>query len=296
MKRKLLFILVILIGFAIFLTVRFLLPFLRTSEGEITIESSPSAEVILDGSAVGKTPYSGTLSSGEHTVKLIPQKDDKNASLWEGKVEVYKNSLTYVSRELGSSELTSSGIIVAIRKMKERAKGDTGQITVETEPSGAIVYLDNDDRGIAPTTITEVATGDHELSVFLPGFFRKTQKVNVEKGHDVVVKIKLALDQSQSTLEEELEVARLEATKEAELEGESSEKADEAGNTTLTILDTPTGFLNVRSKPSLDGEILTTVNPEEEFEYVEQDGDWYLISFDEGEEGWVFGDYVEVNE
>ncbi|MCA9372399.1 PEGA domain-containing protein [Candidatus Woesebacteria bacterium] len=296
MKRKLLFILVILFVFALFLAYTFLVPYVRNSTGKIKIESSPTTEVVIDGAAVGKSPYNGELSVGDHTVKLIPEGGDSKAVIWEGTVSINKNALTYMTRELGSSELTSSGIILTIAKMDKRPNGEVGEVAVESEPTGAIIYIDNDDRGVAPTVVEEVPAGDHELSLFLPGFFRKTQKINIEKGYRVSVKAKLAFDQSHSTLEEELDSARKEATKEAETKtDENTDTNTDTSKKTLTILDTPTGFLNVRVEPSLDGEQVTQIKPGEIYEFTEQDGDWYKITLADGTEGWVFGDYIEEN-
>ena len=65
--------------------------------------------------------------------------------------------------------------------MEKSPRGNTGEIEVETEPTGAIVYLDNDDKGVAPLILTDVPSGTHELSVFLPGFSRRTQKINIDR-------------------------------------------------------------------------------------------------------------------
>jgi hypothetical protein len=64
----------------------------------------------------------------------------------------------------------------------------------------------------------------------------------------------------------------------------------------LKILDTLTGWLNVRSKPSLAGEILTKVDSGEKFEYVDEKDGWYLIRLENDEQGWISKKYAtELN-
>jgi len=61
----------------------------------------------------------------------------------------------------------------------------------------------------------------------------------------------------------------------------------------LKILNTPTGWLNVRSEPSLAGEILTKVQVGEKFEYFENKNGWYLIKYGENNQGWIIGKYAD---
>jgi type II secretory pathway component PulF len=73
---------------------------------------------------------------------------------------------------------------------------------------------------------------------------------------------------------------------------------------TLRILPTGTGYLNARDKPSLQGEVVARVTPEEIIEYTNTENGWYEIMincklsnvkcFRDSETGWVFGKYVEI--
>lgn len=60
------------------------------------------------------------------------------------------------------------------------------------------------------------------------------------------------------------------------------------------ILETGVGWLRVRSEPSLDGEEVTTVNVGEEFPVLEEVTGWVKITVDAETEGWVSADYVEI--
>lgn len=296
MKKKLLIVIALVVLFVLFIFVRFFILDRQNANGKIKILSSPAATVFIDNVAVGKTPYEANNQKvGEYEIKLIPDEKDKNTVTWQGKIPVYKNTLTYISRELGTSELTSAGEILTVVEMKEKPNGSTGEILIETEPAGAIVYLDNDEKGVAPIVLQDVPEGDHELAVYLPGFFRRAQKIRVEKGYQVKAQFKLALDQTHKSLQDALDAERKEASAEAKVKEEAKKDAAEEEETTgslIEILDTEVGYLNVRSEPSVNGEQVTQVNPGEQYEYTEQRNGWYNIILDDGTEGWVSGDYV----
>ena len=296
MKRKLIVLGILLLLFAVFVLVRFFVFDNPGKTGRLKVLSSPTAGIFIDNAAMGKTPFETRLKPGEYTIKLIPEGEDTQIVSWSGKISVIENALTYVSREMGTTELTSSGEVLMITKMKNSPKGETGQIAIETDPTGAIVFLDNDEKGVTPLILDEAAPGDHELAVYLPGFFRQSQKINVEVGHIVNASFKLGLDKTHKTLEDGLEEKKKNASTSAAVNDETATDTSRSGKKILKILDTPTGFLNVREDPSTSGKKITEVNPNEEYEYTDESGGWYLIKLKDGVEGWVFGEYVEVNE
>ena len=302
MKRKLLLVIILVVGFLGFILIRFFIQDQQNAAGRLKIDSSPAAHVFVNDVAVGKTPYEdANLKVGQYKVKLIPEGKETKTVSWEGTVAIYKSTLSYISRELGTSELTSAGEILTVVKMQEKPNGATGAVKIETDPPGAIVYFDNDEKGVSPLELKGIPSGDHELSVFLPGFFRRITKIKVEKGYELQAKFKLALDQSHKTLSEELEKQKQKkATEEAKIttapEDEASEEASISESTKIEILDNDLGYLNVRSEPSVYGDIVTKVNPGETYEYSKEENGWYYITLDDGSVGWVSGDYVQVVE
>lgn len=303
MKNKLILVIVLVIGFLAFILIRFFIQDQQNAEGRLKIESSPAAGVFLNDVAVGKTPFiDANLKIGQYKVKLIPEGKDTKTVSWEGTVVVYKNTMSYISRELGTSELTSAGEILTVVKMKESPNGPTGAVKIETEPPGAIVFLDNDEKGVSPLELIDIPSGDHELSAFLPGFFRRVSKIKVEKGFELQANYKLALDQSHKTLPEALEKQKQkkQATEEAKptsvAEEEASDEATITAGSKVEILDNDLGYLNVRAEPSVSGDIVTKVNPGETYKYTKSENGWYYITLDDGSVGWVSGDYVEIIE
>lgn len=67
----------------------------------------------------------------------------------------------------------------------------------------------------------------------------------------------------------------------------------EPSNPKLKILDTPTGWLNVRDNTSLKGSIIAKVYTDEQYEYGDEKNGWYFITIPKGKSGWVFGEYVQ---
>jgi len=285
MKRKLLFLLLIFFIFAVVVGVKFFILNNSVKQGHIKIITSPSASVVINNQTKGKTPFETTLDEGEYLIKLIPNTSEASESAtWSGKAKIFNNTLTYVNRELGIDDISSSGVIFSVKKMdKKPAKKNTGEIEIITEPDGAIVSLDNEEQGIAPVVLSEVPAGDHELSTYSPGFFRRSQKIRVEDGYRVIAEFKLAIDPTHKKVEKkDPEEIELEATKSAEL----------AEKFTVTINETGTGWLRVRFEPTLNASEAAKITPGKTFEVLEEKEGWYRIEYETGKMGWISSNYV----
>ncbi|MCL4374343.1 PEGA domain-containing protein [Patescibacteria group bacterium] len=293
MKGKLILLFVLLLLFAGFVAARFLWLNNKQNElGQLRITASPEASVFMDNVAIGKTAFDSQYKVGEYLLKLIPEGTATETASWQGKIKIYKNTLTVVNMELGSSDVTSAGEIFTATKMKQPPKNSNyGEVMVETDPQGAIVYLDNDEKGVAPVVLSDVTRGDHELSVFMPGFFRRTQKVNVTAGYQVSAKFKLAIDPSQMPKVAETNAG--DKTASASAGSSSSSSSAAAGSTTIVIKDTPTGFLRVRAEPSVEASEEAQVKPGDKFTLLDEQSGWYQIKYDGKNTGWISGQYAE---
>lgn len=279
MKGKLTFFSILLLLFAIFVFIRFFIMQRQNVFGKLKVISSPTAEVFVDNVDIGKTPFEDKYKIGEYFLKLIPAGTASDTASWQGKVKVTKNALTYVNRELGASDITSAGEIFSISKMEKTTKANSGEIYVETDPQGAIVYLDNEERGVAPLVIADLPKGDHELSVFMPNFFRRNQKINIDAGYRVNASFKLAYDQSQKLPESQ-------DTKKTASESSVLKK------TQILIKETPTGWLRVREEPNIEATEAAKVNPGEKFDLIEEQEGWYKIEYTTGKTGWIYSEYA----
>ena len=277
MKGKLIILLVLVLLFIGFVVVRFFILDQQNAYGKLKIISSPTTSIFINNMIIGKTPFEDKYKVGEYLVKLIPESSATDTASWNGKINVYKNALTYVNRELGSSDIFSAGEIFTTQKMDTPPKNsNTGEIYVETEPQGAIVTLDNDEKGVAPLVMQDVLSGDHELSVFMPGFFRRTQKINIDAGYRVNASFKLAMDQSQKQL--------------SDVANQASSSATPA-TATVTVNSNPQGWLRVRADATIDATEEAKVKVGEKFPLLDEKTGWYEIKFNGNNDGLVSGTF-----
>lgn len=289
MKNKLGLLLILVVLFIAFVVIRFFIFDKQNEYGQLKIISSPTASVFINNAVIGKTPYNEKYKIGEYLLKLIPETTSTDTASWNSKIMIYKNSLTYVNRELGSSELTSAGEIFTTKKMDKKPKtAGTGEVYIESEPSGAIITLDNDEKGVAPVMIEGVTEGEHELSVFLPGFFRRTEKINIEPNFRVDAFFKLAIDQSQKLVD----------VNEEKKEASGSATSTKA---TVKISSNPQGWLRVRADASVAASEEAKVKVGAIFDLLDEKSGWYKIKNSgkkddivEGDftEGWISGEYA----
>lgn len=282
MKNKLSLLLILVLLFIGFVAIRFFIVDKQNEYGKLKIISSPTASVFLNSTLIGKTPYEDKYKVGEYLIKLIPETVATDTASWNGKVNIYKNSLTYVNRELGSSDIASAGEIFTTLKMtKKPQNAGSGEVYVETEPQGAIITLDSDEKGVAPAIMENVLRGDHELSVFMPGFFRRTQKVNVDSDYRVNAAFKLSIDKSSSFVKSD----------------DKTQTASSSGNVTnktyVKINDNPQGWLRVRVDGSTDASESAKVKPGEKYELIDEKAGWFKIKFNDNKDGLVSGDFTE---
>lgn len=83
------------------------------------------------------------------------------------------------------------------------------------------------------------------------------------------------------------------------IKGSSKTKA----SAEVKILDTPNGFLNVRSGPGTNHSVIQKVNPGQSFELIGEEKDWYKILIESAKEGlpdeasakagWIFAQYAK---
>ncbi|MFA5136243.1 MAG: PEGA domain-containing protein [Patescibacteria group bacterium] len=284
MKKKIGIFVLLLVGFALFVAIRFLLLDNSNATGRLEVLSSPKATVFIDNVAIEKDEK---IKVGQHLLKLIPEEGATGTASWQKKINIHKNTLTYVNIELGGTDLSTAGEVLEVVKT-DKAFTDKGELNIETEPAGAIVYLDNDEKGIAPVLLADIPKGDHELSVFMPGFLRRTQRINITSGYRVNAYIKLAIDPNQSPTYEQVDNI-IEATESAGVEPADGVKR-------IVIQDTPTGWLRVREDATVNASESARVNPGDTFEVLEEKDGWYKVEYEKNKSGWISAEYTKTTE
>lgn len=283
MKGKLKFIGVLCIAFGVFVVIRLIVALNAKKEGQLRVFSHPAAAVFIDNTMKGNTPFDNSLKEGEYMLKIIPDNAATQAASWQRKIAILTNTLTVVDTQLESTDVSSSAEVYWLSPNKTFGSGQDSALSIETEPSGALVYLDNDEKGISPLVLTKLSSGNHELSLFMPGFARRTKKINLNPGYQLNGFIKLPVDPSQAPKYQHIENTRL-ATPSA---------SPSKQNGTVTILDTPTGWLRVREEPTLSASESGKVHPGETYTLIGEEEGWYRITFDTAKEGWVSSEYAQ---
>lgn len=135
-------------------------------DGILKIASNPyQAEIYVDNKFRGYTPYSGyrtfnDFRPGTYTVRLK----------YSGYYDYYED--VYVSRGRTSSV---DAEMIRIGETYQKS----GSISIQSEPSGASVYLDNEYRGFSPVVLGEVKPGEHTLFIRKDGYGDYVSKVQV---------------------------------------------------------------------------------------------------------------------
>ncbi|MDD1727736.1 MAG: PEGA domain-containing protein [Methanospirillum sp.] len=131
-------------------------PVIRQDSAAIQVTSNPTgAQVYLDGSYQGITPSSGylelsDLSPGTYTVRLT----SSGYTDYSTEITLSRNEAATISADLTATYVPSQ----------------YGALSVQSNPAGAGVYLDNEYKGITPLTLQGVAIGSHSIIIKDDGY------------------------------------------------------------------------------------------------------------------------------
>lgn len=303
MKRKILFFVALLLLIAGAIGIFRFVSNRSGKQGELRVESQPVASIFLDNKHIGRTPYRDKITAGEYTIKLVPESAVDGTASWQGRIAVGPSLLTYINGTLSDSELTTAVDILWLTKITSRQS----EISVTTNPDGATLLVDNETKGITPLSISDIAPGDHKISLASPGFASRTINIKTTAGYKLIVSVKLALSGGP------IPTPTTDATLSPTISGKPTPKASSTPKPTPTktatssgtlqdpskpfaiIKDTPTGFLRVREKPSTatDSAELSRVNPSEKYHIYDEQSGWYQIQYSGSSKGWISGTYAE---
>ncbi len=141
------------------------LPF-GQSTGTVHVESAPAgADVRMDGRTLGVTPLALSLDAGERLLEVQHGTVVRQLPVTVRTGEVMRQRIEFV----GSTAAVAPAASV-------------GALSVTTEPGRAVaVFVDGTARGTSPVVVTDLAPGDHTVSVRFPtGAVERT--IRVEAG------------------------------------------------------------------------------------------------------------------
>ena len=149
MKKKRLFIFIIVIlaiGIVGFLVIN---GFGKTKLASLEVDSSVSLPVIIDGQNVGTTPFTSTFAVKPVTVSV---------GSYQTRVDLTPGVKTVIKREFSQDLHNSSGMIASF----EKNDTNSSTLAVVTNPDGALINFDGIAQGSSPMNVNST-DGDHKL-------------------------------------------------------------------------------------------------------------------------------------
>lgn len=271
--KKLVFLILILIllsGFSVFLATRVW----RLKRAEIDINTIPETTVFINGKEKGVTPYKETNASpGQKVIRLVPK--DSQMPAWERSLTLTPGTQLIIRWEFSSNPDRQQGDVIYLEKTGGREM--TGLI-LTSKPTNASVSVDNQINEFSPVNLNNLSVGDHKIVVSYPGYQNREFLVKAIPGHRLVIETKLAIKETEEQPKKK--------------EGEEF-SPEEIKLPQVVIKDTPTGWLRVRTGPSLSATEAARVKPGEKYTLLEEESGWYKILYEEDKEGWISGRYAE---
>jgi len=289
---------------------------LSNAKAGIIVKSQPSGKVYINDKEVGRTPYENKeLQPGYYVVKIKSEQGEWTSD----KIRILENTIYSINQELAPNSTEQAGEKISI----EKGKG----ITIVTMPSQVTVSLNGVKQGNSPYLIPTVPEGEHEITLEKEGYITRKIKIRTKKDYKVVIeaqlkKEKLANTTVPSPIPEDTAVPS--PTKQSTLQTTTTTSTSPTataagtlktsplptpaknsptpapdtaqGTKTITVLTTPTGWLRVRDKASIDGKEIAKINQGETYEYIQQlETGWTQIVLEDGTQGYVASRYVKVN-
>lgn len=242
-------------------------------KGALQVTSEPNSKVYLDGKYIGQTPLclcqlKDMVNVGDYDIRLVPTQG--NFVPFEQKIPISQKVLTVVDRSFKEGG-QSSGSVISLSKL---LSGNGVSLSVISLPAGARVYLDSGDVGSTPVKKSDVTESDHEIKLTKEGYQDKTIRIKTVGGYQLNALVFLGSNPQASSPSATSTPAPISVTK-------------------ILILDTPTGFLRVRSEPSLNGSQVGQVLPGEKYDLLDEQNGWYEIKLKDGTVGWVSSQYAQ---
>lgn len=283
MKRRLLLGLsIILVASGIFLLVRVVYNFRTVGKGGLQITSNVRGKAFLNGKLIGelpirKTTQDETLPTGNYEIRVEPE--DTTLTAYTARVDINDGVLTAIDKTFLPGSLGSASILTL-----ENATIQKPQIEITTIPDGALITIDSVAVGTSPYKSDSISASEHEVEIQKEGFAKKTIRVRTVERHVLVVSASLGTGDIGT-------VKIASPTPTIELSITPSPVVTKGS---VTILQTPNGFLRVRSGAGTSFGEVARVKTGETYDIIEEQNGWYQIEAD-GKTGWVTSQYVKKN-
>jgi formylglycine-generating enzyme required for sulfatase activity len=128
---------------------------LQKLPGKVQVEVPSQARVTVDGKELGTAPGEFTLAPGKHTIAIAA-----------ARYQPFSGELDVVGE--GKSQTFTPKLVPA-----------WAEVTVSSEPAGAKLFVDGEERGVTPVT-TQILAGNHPVELRMEGFKSWTTDVQVK--------------------------------------------------------------------------------------------------------------------
>jgi hypothetical protein len=281
-----------------------------TGKGALQVTSVPQSNVYLNGKLIGKTPLCkcelpDMLDVGNYTIRLEPT--DKDLLPFEEKVPIGKSILTVVDRTFGKGG-TSEGSVITLLPVDDKK---SVELLLLSFPDKSDIFLDNNPFGQTPTLQKNVTESDHEVKLIKQGYKDKAIRIRTVAGYKLVATVYLGIDEnlSSSSASASPSASPTPSTGPSTTPSPSPKISGKVTPTptlkpgskvsptptgpSVTILQTPTGFLRVRAEASVSSAEIARVTPGETYPLEDESTGWYQIKLTDGKLGWVSSQYAE---
>lgn len=250
---------------------------LKTGKGALQVTSKPQSDVYLNGKLIGTTPVckcdqKDMIGIGKYSLRLVPK--DSNLPPYEEKIDINNSTLTVLDKTFGEESSASVITLSPIRDKKD------AQLMVISSPDKSDISLDDNPAGKTPLLLKNLTESDHEIQISKVGYIEKILRIRTTRGF--LLKAIVYLSPNSSSSSSALPTFELTPT-----------PAPTTSATKVLILDTPTGFLRVRSSSSASTSEVGRVTPGETYDILEEDAGWYKIKLTDGTEGWISSQYAQ---
>ncbi len=250
---------------------------LKTGKGALQVTSKPQSDVYLNGKLIGTTPVckcdqKDMVGIGKYSLRLIPK--DSSLPPYEEKIDINNSTLTVVDKTFGEESSASVITLAPIRDKKD------AQLMVISLPDRSDISLDDNPAGKTPLLLKNLTESDHEIQIKKEGYIDKILRVRATRGF--LLKAIVYLSPNSSSSSSALPTFELTPT-----------PVPTSSVSKVSILNTPTGFLRVRSSSSASTSEVGRVTPGETYDVLEEETGWYKIKLTDGTEGWINSQYAQ---
>lgn len=277
--KKILYYVFPLVAAIIVFTVLVVFINLKTGKGALQVTSKPQSDVYLNGKLIGTTPVckcdqKDMIGIGKYSLRLVPK--DNNLPPYEEKIDINNSTLTVVDKTFGEESSSSVITLSPIRDKKD------AQLMVISSPDNSDISLDDNPAGKTPLLLKNLTESDHEIQISKVGYIEKILRIRTTKG--LLLKAIVYLSPNSSSSSSSLPTFELTPT---------PTFTPTTSAAKVLILDTPTGFLRVRSSSSASTSEVGRVTPGETYDVLEEDTGWYKIKLENGIIGWISSQYAQ---